>query len=185
MKKLLLLSLIFLLALGCSKKQTIEEEPYNRTGSRQEQENIFRHKVFAAYGSEGRFYATYGLAKLSSQTPDMEGKYTVTFTNGPLKDKTVKTKDVIFKTEAVSPVELEKGMVVLRNFWNPSYAAKGPHDRWNKAVVYDVSKKSEGKVVIEFPRDRNDFMATRETVWIHSIRLITDPVTKDPRKFLN
>ncbi|WP_424243932.1 hypothetical protein Dip510_001116 [Elusimicrobium posterum] len=189
MKKISLFSVIVLtslLLISCSSNKKVEEEPYNRTGSAQEVENQFRNKVFAPISGEGRFYATYSLAEIVDG-PDSEEYYTVKFINGPAEGKKMKTRDIILKTEPLPTEEMRKGQVVLRDFFNKGESRKSVSDRWNKAVIHDVSRlKKENKIVLEFPHDRNDFMATRETVYAGSVRLITKPesAAKDPRTFI-
>lgn len=185
MKKVFLILAVFIFAAACGTGQKAEPEaPYNREGSKQERENVFRGKVFAAYSAEGHFYATYALADLVESTPDSDGKYLVRFSYGPNKGEYVRTRDVIFKTAHPDSAFLSKGMVVMRNFWNPKNDKNARYDRWNKAVVYSLDKQKDGIVVVEFPRDTNDFMATRETLYIHNLRVPTEPELGDPRKWL-
>ena len=42
----------------------------------------------------------------------------------------------------------------------------------------------EGVVELEFPRDKNDFMAAREFIFLHNVRYIHQPEQKDPRVWL-
>jgi hypothetical protein len=188
MKKLFLLlaaSAALCAACASSKKaQIVEEDPYNRPGSRQERENVYRGKVFAAYSGEGKFYATYALAELLEKYPDEEGYYSVRFNHGPMEGRSVKVRDIILRTAHPEDAPLEKGMVVIRNYWNPKSGEEIKFDRWNKAVVYDVSKQKDGVVVIEFPHDVNDFMATRETIYMENVRNILEPYLEDPRTFI-
>ena len=110
----------------------------------------------------------------------------IVLTGGPCAGKTIFTTDVIEKTSPVDGGQLIKGDVVLRNFWNPRKLDKDTEklDRWNRAVVYDTSRMSEGVVELEFPRDRNDFMAAREFIFLHNVRYIQKPEKKDPRIWL-
>lgn len=184
MKNFLAVLAVTILISACAAPQKETAEPYNRTGSRQEQESVFRNKVFAAYSGEGQFYANYALAELVTQTSDKEGKFTVRFTAGPRKGAAHKTRDIIFKTAPADLENVRKGKVVIRDFWSPANSADSKYDRWNKAVIQDVSKIAEGKIVVEFPRDTNDFIATKETIYTRNVRVVTDPELKDPRTFI-
>lgn len=170
------------LAAGCHHKK---EEPYNRSDYKKEYERLLRTHVFAACISVGKPYATYSLADLNRKPVDNDPRYKVTFINGPCEGKTVFTKDVIVKTQSVDAGLLPKGTVVLRNYWNP----RTPYDtdrtdRWHKGVVYSTANIDKGVVELEFPRDRNDFMASRENVLLHNVRYIVKPETKDVRTYL-
>ncbi|ACC97859.1 hypothetical protein Emin_0299 [Elusimicrobium minutum Pei191] len=180
-KKFLVFALLGVMLTACANKK--EEEPYYRTGSKQEIENYYRNKVFAPYFGENKFYATYSMAKIIKEA-DKEGYYTVKFLNGPYEGQTIKTKDIIRKTLPVTAEDLKRGDVVLRDFWVPRDPTKSARDRWNKAVVYDIRKIDEGRVVIELPHDSNDFIPTKETVYISALRHIEDPVTRDPRRII-
>ncbi len=184
MRKILMAFLLLTFVFACKSSTTKQEEAYHRDGSRQQREAAFRNKVFAAYDAEGKLYATYALATLVEKRPNSDGKYTVRFTDGPYKGKTIKTADVILKTAPADLENLRRGVVVLRDFLNPPNAKDLTYGRWNKAVVSDVSRIADGKIVIEFPRDSNDFMATKETVYQHNLRVVVLPALKDPRTFI-
>ncbi|MGB2578720.1 hypothetical protein AAIR98_000639 [Elusimicrobium simillimum] len=170
-------------ALGACVSQNKDEEPYNRTGSKQEVENIFRNKVMAPYSGDGRFFATYYLAKLKKDIND-KGYYTVEYLNGPGKGETQEVKNIVLKTEPVDVNELKKGDVVIYDLNNTKDLTKSSVDRWAQGVVHDVSQISKGVVVLEIPRDRNDFIPGKETINVESMRLITKPAVKDPRIFI-
>ena len=95
------------------------------------------------------------------------------------------TRRVITKTLPVDAGPLPKGMVVLRNFDNPRHAYDTGHlDRWHLAVVHDTRNADQGHIELEFPRDANDFMAARESVYLHNIRYVVQPEVKDIRVWL-
>lgn len=185
MKKTILPLLIALALLsGCHS--TKDPAPYNRTGQNDSYERNFRNTVFAACLSEGKPYARYALARVKRKPNECDPRYKVLFLNGPCKGKVALTKDVITKTAPVSGGQLLKGEVVLRNYHNPRVlnADTDTLDHWNMAVVYDTSRMDEGVVELEFPRDRNDFMAAREFIFLHNVRYIQNPEKKDPRIWL-
>lgn len=185
MKKLIsfvLLAAVAFVAAGC------KSTPYNRTEEDMSYERYMSKYILAACGSTGKPYAMYSLAKLNRKPVDGDPRYKVTFINGPCEGKTGYTQDVITRTMPMDGIELKKGMVVVRNFWNPREAfSTKALDRWHKAVVYDTDNvDSKGTVVLEFPRDKNDFMAARENIYLHNIRYIAKPrqQAKDPRVIL-
>lgn len=178
--------LFILLAFGfvsCAQNRPTDE-PYNRYGSRQAREAVFRYSVFAAYEAAGQLYANYAMAELVDKAPDEKGFYTVRFTDGPYNGAVMKTRDVILKTLPASEQTLRRGVVVIRDFWASRKEDERRYDKWNKAVVSDVSAVADGKVMLEFPRDPNDFMANKETVYLHSVRVVVSPALRDPRTYL-
>lgn len=179
------LCLVLVFACSSARKETADgpADEYFRFGSKQERENPYRGKVFAAYRNDGLFYSVYALAELQSIDTDREGRYPVVFLGGPQKGKKVYVKDIIFKSRFAEPHELKKGQVVLRDFNNPR-DGNNKTDRWNKVVIYNTDKIEDGVVSIEIPHDKNDFMATRETIFISNVRIVTDPVLKDPRVWI-
>ncbi len=186
MKKLLLpIILLGALTFGCHQEK---EEPasYNRPFNADSYERNFRSHVFAACMNEGKPYATYSLARINQKPNECDPRYKVTFANGPCKGETVWTTDVIERTSPVGGGQLLKGQVVLRDYWNPRTLDRDTDelDRWNRGVVYDTSRIEDGIVELEFPRDKNDFMAAREFIFLHNIRYIQKPEQKDPRIWL-
>lgn len=184
MKKVVLpLICLLVFIAGCHQQK---ESAYNREFTADTYERNFSSNIFAACLNEGKPYATYSLARLNRKPTDCDPNYKVTFINGPCEGKTVFTQDVIEKTSAVGGGQLLKGEVVLRNYWNPRTLNKDTAqlDRWNRGVVYDTSRIEEGVVELEFPRDRNDFMAPREFIFLHNIRFIEKPEQKQPRIWL-
>ena len=186
MKKLLLpIILLGALTFGCHQEK---EEPasYNRPFNADSYERNFRSHVFAACMNEGKPYATYSLARINKKPNECDPRYKVTFANGPCKGETVWTTDVIERTSPVGGGQLLKGQVVLRDYWNPRTLDRDTDelDRWNRGVVYDTSRIEDGIVELEFPRDKNDFMAAREFIFLHNIRYIQKPEQKDPRIWL-
>lgn len=174
------------LIAGCSgnKKDSAAEEPYNRS-QRVSYERKVRYSVLVPFMYEGKFYAYYALGKKLSG-PDKKGYYDVEFKNGPQAGNVITTKDIIIKTRPADSFDLKRGMVVLVNHWNPKQhndAAKV--DMWRKGVVYNLDKVGDGLVMLEFPHDTNDFMATKEVYNLDNIRLILAPEVKDPRIFLD
>lgn len=186
-KSWLILTVLFAAVIfgACSKKQVYEEEPYNRS-KKASYENRIRYSSFAPFMYEDKFYAYYGLCKKVSG-PDRQGYYEMEFKNGPKEGQTIKTKDVILKTRPARADEVKKGMAVLVNHWNPKVHNDDSRiDLWRKGVVYNLDKLSEGKVMLEFPFDRNDFMATKEVYLLDNIRIILKPEgVRDPRIFLD
>ncbi|MCL2888744.1 MAG: hypothetical protein FWF35_05630 [Elusimicrobia bacterium] len=174
----------FILA-ACSKSAgtSSDDTSYNRTGSRQEADNVLRHKVFAAYSGEGKFYAIYALATLVKDM-DSNGYYKIKFINGPYAGEVRKMKDVILRTVSMRPQDIQKSQVVMYDTTNPKNFKDSPLNQWQKAIVYDERQAADGRVMLEFPHDSNDFMATREAAFPSNIRLITEPVVHDPRTFL-
>ena len=179
---------VLLLAAGvlCGCHTEKEEAPYNRQAEADGYERNFRSNVFASCSNEGKFYSTYSLARINAKPTQCDSRYKVTFLNGPCKGKTIFTEDVIEKTAPIDGGILLKGEVVLRDFNNPRKLDKDTEKlgHWNRGVVYDTSRLEEGVVELEFPRDRNDFMATREFVYIQNVRYIQKPAAKDPRIWL-
>lgn len=185
MKKIVLAICIGLpLMAGCFQHQT--EAPYNRNNPQNEYERTFRKYVFASCINEGKFYATYALAQVNAKPTDCDPRYKVTFVNGPCKGETILTTDVITKTAPVANTPLTKGEIVLRDFWNPKKGIPELEDmdRWNRAVVYDTSRMEQGVVELEFPHDKNDFMAPREFIFVRNVRFIQEPEQKDIRTWL-
>ena len=168
---------------GCFSAK--KEEPYNRAQMDTYERN-FSSNVFAACSREGTFYATYSLARLVSKPTEKNPCYKVTFVNGPCKGKTIYTNDIIEKTSPIDGGLLPKGEVVLRDFNNPRKLDKDTDKlgHWNKGIVYDTSRLDKGVVELEFPVDSNDFMATREFIFVQNIRYIQKPKVKDPRTWL-
>lgn len=185
MKKFILpVCLLLVLACGCHQEK--QEAPYNRASASNDYERTFRNHIFASCIDTGKFYATYALAHVDAKPTECDPRYKVTFVNGPCKGKTILTEDVIVKTSPIGGGQLVKGDVVLRDFWNPKKHPTNIEDmdRWNRGVVYDTSRREKGVIELEFPRDRNDFMATREFIFLQNIRYIEKPEPKDPRIFL-
>jgi hypothetical protein len=190
MKKFLNISAVVLSAallagcLGSNKKTEMqEEEPYNRSAGRT-YDNQMRYAVFVPFMYEDSFYSYYCLAKKISG-PDKKGYYMAEFTNGPKKGERVTTKNILLKTRRAEASELKKGMVVLVNHWDPgTHDETTPTDMWRKGIVYNLEKVKEGLVMLEFPYDSNDFMATKETYGLNNILLILEPAQRDPRIFL-
>ena len=187
MKKLFfyICMLSLLIPLSACHKNT-RQTPYEREAQADTYERNFRRHIFAACVNPDTTRATYSLARVNSKPTDCDPRYKVTFVNGPCQGGTVYTTDVILKT---SPVEgdLLKGQVVLRDFWNPRQLNPDTSklDRWNKGIVYDTSRmQKDGVVELEFPRDRTDFMAPREFIYVHNIRSIEKPEQKDFRVWL-
>ncbi|MBR1979903.1 hypothetical protein [Candidatus Proelusimicrobium excrementi] len=170
---------------GNKKSDAYEEEPYNRS-KKASYENQMRYSAFIPFMYEDKFYAYYALGKKISG-PDNKGWYEAEFKNGPKEGQTIKTKDIILKTRPAEGYELKKGLVVLVNHWNPKKQDENSRtDMWRKGVVYNLDKLSEDKVMLEFPHDRNDFMATKEVYRLDNIRLILEPENiRDPRIFLD
>ena len=187
MKKLFLPVCLLALCMlaGCHHEK--KEEPYNRHAKADSYERNFRSNIFASCLHPGNFDATYSLAHMDAKPTECEPRYKVTFVNGPCKGKTIYTTDVIEKT---APVEdgtlLKKGDVLLRNYWNPRKPINDTEamDRWHRGVVYDTSRLDKGVIELEFPHDKNDFMASREFVYLHNVRFIQKPQSKDPRTWL-
>ncbi|MBO7238369.1 MAG: hypothetical protein J6U96_03670 [Elusimicrobiaceae bacterium] len=189
MKKLIF-SVCLLLAVmtlsACHKKE-IKETPYNRNAQADTYERNFSRNIFVACVNPNTTYATYSLAHLDAKPTDCEPRYKVTFVNGPCKGKTVYSDDVILKTAPIDGGQLLKGDIVLRDFWNPRKLNPDTDklDRWNIGVVYDTSRlQKDGVVELEFPRDRNDFMAPREFIYVQNIRYIEKPAQKPLRTWL-
>ena len=169
------------LMAGCQTQPS----PYDREDPQQEYERYINTHVFAACTDIAKPYATYSMAQLNKEPADDNPYYKVTFINGPCKGKVLWTKDVIVKTEPVESGFLETGSVVLRNYHNPKEPDdKDLTDRWHKAVVTDTSRQNKGIVTVAFPRDKNDFNAARESVYVHNVRYILEPKVKDIRTFL-
>lgn len=186
MKKFLSLFLVLgvaFLAGACSKKN-VEYEPYNRSPQRT-YENKIRYSVFIPFMYEDNFYAYYALGKRLSG-PDKKGFYKAEFKNGPKEGMSIETKNIILKTRKAEAMDLRKGMVVMVNHWDPrEYNDNTRADMWRKGVVYNLERLSDGLVMLEFPHDRNDFMATKETYSVDNLWLILEPKTSDPRRFLD
>ena len=184
MKKIIL-PLLFILAFTVGCHQT-KEAPYNRHAEADTYERNFRNHVFAACLNPGKPYATYSLARVKRKPTECDPRYKITFTNGPCEGKTVFVTDIIHQTSPVGGGQLQKGEVVLRDYWNPRKLDKDGSklDRWQKGIVYDTSRMEEGVVELEFPRDKNDFMAAREFIFLHNVRYIQKPQVKDPRVWL-
>jgi len=177
---------IAFIAAGCFKSQTAQsdEEPYNRS-KRATYERKIRYSVMVPFMYEGTFYAYYALGK-KINGPDEKGFYNVEFKNGPKAGQLINTKDVILKTYPADASDLKKGMAVIVNHWDPKqHDDKSRVDMWRKGVVYNLDKLGDGLVMLEFPHDKNDFMATKETYKLDSIRIIDKPQVKDPRVFLD
>ncbi len=188
MKKILIAASIFVLAFmafGCRASNNLEEEePYNRS-QKASYERKIRYSVFAPFMYEDKFYSYYALAK-KLQGPDKKGFYSVEFTNGPKEGEVITTDNVILKTRPADAYELKKGMVVLVNHWDPKqHNDNTKTDMWRKGVVYNLDKLSDDKVMLEFPHDRNDFMATKEVYSLQNIRIIVEPQVRDIRVFLD
>ncbi|MDR0734502.1 MAG: hypothetical protein LBG16_02165 [Elusimicrobiota bacterium] len=174
------------LLAGCfnKKTETLEDEVPYRRSAQKSYENKMTYAVFLPFLYEDGFYSYYALGKKVSG-PDDKGYYTARFTNGPKTGEEIKTKNILLKVRPASAGDLKKGMVVLVNHWDPrSRDDNTPVDLWRKGIVYNLEKLSDGLVMVEFPNDRNDFMATKETYGLGNIWLILEPVQKDPRIFL-
>lgn len=186
MKKFLLPVILLLVVCcfsACSSTQT-EEEPYNRN-KKVAYENKLRKANFVPFMYENKFYAYYALAK-RVEGPTKKGVYTMRFINGPKEGETIHTQDVILKTYGTNGYDLKKGMVVLVNHWDPkNHDENARTDMWRKAVVYSLRDLDKNKVIVEFPHDRNDFVATKEVYDLSNIRIITKPEVKDIRIFLD
>jgi hypothetical protein len=133
---------------------------------------------------ENSFYSYYALGKKISG-PDGKGRYEAEFTNGPKTGEVIKTKNIILKTRPAVASDLKKGMVVIVNHWDPkAQNERTPVDMWRRGVVYNLDELKNGLVMLEFPYDRNDFMATKETYRLDNVRVIQNPLMTDPRVFL-
>ena len=184
MKKLIpFLAVIILLAAGCASKKNVQEEPYVRS-DKKAYENRIKYHIFAPFMYERSFFAYYSLAK-KIDGPNDKGFYRVQFVNGPKAGQELSTKNVLLKVRPAEASELRKGMVVLVNHWDPrTHDAQTPVDMWRKGVVYNLASLKDGLVMLEFPYDQNDFMATKETYSLINIWIIVNPKQRDPRVFL-
>lgn len=161
-----------------------QDNSYNRS-KKASYENKLRYSAFAPFLYEDKFYAYYSLAYTPSKA-DKNGYSEAVLKNGPKAGQTVRTKNIIYKTKAAKAEDLKKGQVVLVNHWNPKELDENARtDIWRKGIVYNLDEVDEGKVMLEFPHDKNDFMATKETYLLQNIRLIVKPVLKDPRNFID
>ena len=196
MKKIMSLSLIVITALcfnaclGSSSSRAAkdsketQDNSYNRS-KKASYENKLRYSTFAPFMYDGKFYAYYSLSYTPSN-PDKKGYSEAVLKNGPRAGETVRSKDIIYKTKAARASDLQKGQVVLVNHWNPKVQDENTRiDIWRKGIVYNLDEIDEGKVMLEFPHDQNDFMATKETYLLQNIRLIVKPILKDPRNFID
>ena len=184
MKKLLAatitLSMLFIIA-GCSKKKDME--PYSRS-ARKTYENKVMYSVLIPFMYENSFYAYYALGK-KIDGPDKKGFYRAEFKNGPKEGKVIRTKNIILKVRPAAENELRRGLVVLVNHWDPKEHDEFTRtDMWRKAVVHNLDRLKDGLVMVEFPHDRNDFFATKETYRADNLWIILNPHTTDPRTFL-
>lgn len=161
-----------------------QDNSYNRS-KKASYENKLRYSAFAPFMYDDKFYAYYSLAYTPSN-PDKKGYSEAVLKNGPKAGQTVRTKNIIYKTKAAKAEDLKKGQVVLVNHWNPKELDDNARtDIWRKGIVYNLDEIDDGKVMLEFPHDQNDFMATKETYLLQNIRLIVKPVLKDPRNFID
>lgn len=198
MKKITFLSLLLLTAISfnacigsttqrsdnSSKTKAEDDESYNRS-KKASYENKLRYSAFAPFLYEDKFYAYYSLANTPSN-PDKQGYVEAVLKNGPKAGQTVRSKNIIYKTRAAQAEDLQKGQVVLVNHWNPKELDDNARtDIWRKGIVYNLDEIENGKVMLEFPHDQNDFMATKETYLLQNIRLIIKPILKDPRNFID
>ncbi len=184
MKKLLgLLLLCGCIALtACHNKKS----PYNRTDAKQDYEYFIRNHVFAACLNEEQPYALYSMADLRERPSNNDPRYKVTFINGPCKGKTIWTTHVILKTEPAEGGLLPTGTILLRNYHNPKEPFdKEKTDRWHVGIVSDNSRVDKGIVDLVFPRDSNDFLPARESVYLHNTRFVIMPEVKDVRTFIH
>jgi hypothetical protein len=160
-----------------------DELPYNRSSAKS-YENKIHYSVFIPFMYENSFYSYYALGK-KIDGPDGKGFYTAEFINGPKTGETIRTDNILLKVRKADAIDLKKGMVVLVNHWNPrEHNDSTPVDMWRKGVVYNLEKLSDDLIMLEFPYDRNDFMATKETYDLKNIWLVLEPKQKDPRIFL-
>ncbi len=159
--------------------------PYQRSQKLAYERNL-RHANFAPFLYDGKFYAYYSIAR-RVKGPDEDGYYVMEFKNGPKKGEQVKTKDVIIKTRPAYSDELKKGLVVLVNHWDPiKENDENRVDMWRKGVVYNTDElASKGRVMVEFPYDKNDFLSTKEVYKASNLRIIMEPAQKDIRTFLD
>ena len=198
MKKITFLSLLLITAVSfnacigsstqrsdkSSKTKAEDDESYNRS-KKASYENKLRYSAFAPFLYEDKFYAYYSLANTPSN-PDKQGYVEAVLKNGPKAGQTVRSKNIIYKTRAAQAEDLQKGQVVLVNHWNPKELDDNARtDIWRKGIVYNLDEIENGKVMLEFPHDQNDFMATKETYLLQNIRLIIKPILKDPRNFID
>lgn len=176
----LILVCMFTIFCGCSSNV---EEPYNRN-HKLSYERKLRKAVFIPFMYEDKFYAYYALGKRLAG-PDKDGVYKVQFLNGPREGEVLYTKNILVTTYASNGYDLQKGMVVLVNHWNPKKHDDNTRvDMWRKGVVNSLSELDKNKVMLEFPHDKNDFMATKEVFDLSNVRIITNPEVKDIRIFL-
>ncbi|MDR0645631.1 MAG: hypothetical protein LBG46_01175 [Elusimicrobiota bacterium] len=172
---------------ACHERKTqdaaLDDLPYNRSSAKSYENKIY-YSVFVPFMYENNFYSYYTLGK-KIDGPDSKGFYTAEFVDGPKKGETIRTNNILLKVHKADAVDLKKGMVVLVNYWNPrEHNNSTPVDMWRKGVVYNLEKLSQGLVMLEFPYDSNDFMATKETYDLKNIWLVLEPKQKDPRVFL-
>ncbi len=178
----LLVAAICLFVGACRTQPT-----YDRNDPNQDYERFLNSHVFAACENVGQFSARYSLADLLQRPQNDSAYYKVRFINGPCKGVKAQTTSVILKTQPIENASLiETGTLVLRNYDNP----KDPQDatvtsHWNVGVVLDTSRAKKGILDVGFPRDRNDFFPARESVYVHNLRLITQPTVKDVRHFIH
>ena len=180
MKKAIFM-LLFALCFTAACKHA--QSPYNREDRLTYEDFMSRH-VFAACTKPYDFLATYSLAKVKQRPANNDPRYKVLFVNGPCKGQVVWTTDIIFKTEPLENARLRRGMVVLYNYENPEEYDKEHTGHWNKAVISDIDRYDQGIIDLGFPRDKNDFIPARESVYSYNVRLIVKPTVKDIRTFL-
>ena len=185
MRKFLSLFLLctLILSAGCFWKKS---SPYNRNSDKDDYERFLSRYIFAACLNIDKPYATYSLAHLNKRPAKNDPRYKVTFVNGPCKGMTVMTPYVITKTEPLTSVDIPRGTLLLRNYWNPKEPFdKERTDRWHVGVVSNTSRVGKGIIDLEFPRDRQDFNPARESVYVHNARYIKAPELKDVRTFIH
>lgn len=186
MRKLLILIFCCAAALGCytpAPESYDDKLPYTRS-SQKAYESKIMYSVFLPFMYEGSFFSFYALGRKISG-PDSKGFYEGEFTNGSKAGEYIKTKNVITKVRPAEARDLKKGMVVLVNHWDPRLHNDDTQvDVWRKGVVHNLEKIKENIVMLEFPYDRNDFMATKEVYGLANIWIILEPKQTDPRIFL-
>ncbi len=182
MKKFILPILLCVVAAsfcGC-----LNSEPYNRNSGNSYEQKLRRY-AFLPYMYEEKFYAYYAPAKRISG-PDKKGDYKLEFVAGPKKGFKTKTQNAIIKTYQSNGYDLKKGMVVLVNHFNPKVHDENTRiDAWRLAVVYSLQNLDNNIVIVELPRDKNDFAAQKEAYYLKNVRIISKPDDiRDIRNFI-
>jgi len=180
---LMVFSVAFVLGCAVQQKEEIDYSKIYQRSQKNKFEKKFEDIVFAPTTDYDLFLNTYSSAKIIERK-EYGDEVKVKFTTGAMKDEEIWSDKVIYETSGITKDMIKKGMVVFVNTKDPVKLKNTTFESWQIGIVYSTDKLAEkGIVVVEFPKHKNDFFATKESFRYYNLREIDKPKIQDIRTF--